>query len=559
MARDLYYGDEARRKLQAGVDKLADAVKITLGPKGRNAVIEKTAGVPYITNDGVSITRNIKLPDIAEDLGAQLIREVATKANDAAGDGTTTATLLAQVIIGEGMKNAAAGANAILLRKGIQGAVDVAVKYLQENARKVETKEAMAQVAAISGADEKTGEMIAEAMERTGNGVITIEESKTMETVLDIVEGTQFDKGYLSEHMVTDQDKMEAVLDRPYILFTDKKFSNMQDLFPILEKVHGTGRALLIVAEDVEGDALKALVINKLKGVLNVVAVKAPGFGERKKALVDDLALLTGATVVREETGFDIREATLDMLGEAEKVTVKKDRTIIVNGAGDREAVKGRIEMLRRMLAKAENEFDVDKASERLGKLYGAVAVIRVGAVSELEMKENKLRIEDALNATRAAVEEGIVPGGGVALCNAVPSVAEYAKGLEGDVKTGARIILGALEAPLKQIAENAGCDGEVVVGEIRRREPGIGYNAASEEYVPMIEAGIIDPVKVTRSALQSAASVAATFLTTEADVIDPVDEAYSAAKYAKQQKEKAEKAQKAKEDRIARKEHRSR
>ena len=532
MARDLYYGEEARQKLQAGVDKLADAVKITLGPKGRNVVLERLGNKVLVTNDGVSIARDIELKDIAEDLGAKLIKEVAIKTNDMAGDGTTTATLLAQVIINEGIKNAAAGANPILLRKGIFGAVDTAVEKLRENAHAVETREAIAQVAAISGADEKTGEMIAEAVDRVGvDGVISIEESKTMETVLNITEGTQFDKGYLSDYMVTDQEKQEVVLDNPYILFTDKKISNMHDIFPILEKVLETGRKFLIVADDVEGDALTALIVNKLKGVIDVAAVKAPGFGDRKKAMMDDFALLTGGKYVQEELGDDIKEVTLDMLGQAEKVTIRKDRTLIVGGAGDKAAINERLDMLHTMLKNAKNEFDVDKARERLGKLGGGAAVIRVGAPTEIEMKENKLRIEDALNATRAAVEEGIVAGGGTALCDVIPAVKAYTQTLEGDQKTGAEIILRALEAPAFQIAENAGFDGDVVGGKIKEDPQGVGFNAATGEYMPMIENGIVDPLKVTRSALQSAASVAATFLTTEADVIDPVTEEYLAQK----------------------------
>ena len=532
MARDLYYGEEARQKLQAGVDKLADAVKITLGPKGRSVVLQRLGNKVLVTNDGVSIARDIELKDIAEDLGAKLIKEVAIKTNDMAGDGTTTATLLAQVIINEGIKNAAAGANPILLRKGIFGAVDTAVEKLRENAHAVETREAIAQVAAISGADEKTGEMIAEAVDRVGvDGVISIEESKTMETVLNITEGTQFDKGYLSDYMVTDQEKQEVVLDNPYILFTDKKISNMHDIFPILEKVLETGRKFLIVADDVEGDALTALIVNKLKGVIDVAAVKAPGFGDRKKAMMDDFALLTGGKYVQEELGDDIKEVTLDMLGQAEKVTIRKDRTLIVGGAGDKAAINERLDMLHTMLKNAKNEFDVDKARERLGKLGGGAAVIRVGAPTEIEMKENKLRIEDALNATRAAVEEGIVAGGGTALCDVIPAVKAYTQTLEGDQKTGAEIILRALEAPAFQIAENAGFDGDVVVGKIKEEPQGVGFNAATGEYMPMIENGIVDPLKVTRSALQSAASVAATFLTTEADVIDPVTEEYLAQK----------------------------
>lgn len=526
MARDLYYGEEARKMLQAGVDKVADAVKITLGPKGRNVLVDRSSAVPLITNEGASVTKGIQLKDIAEDLGAQMVKQVADKINDAAGDGTTTAILLTQRIIREGMKNIAAGANPMILRKGIQGAVDTVVEHLSKNSYKVEKKQDIAHIAAVSGADETIGEMIAEVMEQVGSdGVITVEESRTMETTFHIVKGTQFDKGYISSYMVSDQEKMEEVLEHPYILFTDKKISELKDIIPLLDQVAQRKRKLLIVADDVVGEALKALIINKVKGAIDVVAVRAPGFGERKKALVDDIALVTGATVIREETGYDLSKATIEMLGEAEKVTVMKDRTLIVNGAGNQQEIAERIEMLRGRLAKAEDEFAVGRAQERLGKLAGGVGVIKVGAASEVELKETKARVDDALNAARAAMEEGIVAGGGVAFCNAIPSVDEYIKTLHADEKTGAQIVRNALKEPARQIADNSGHDGNVVVAEILNRGGEIGFDANKNEYVPMIEAGIMDPAKVTRLAIQNAASMAAVFLTTEVDVIDPIDE----------------------------------
>lgn len=536
MARDLYYGDDARNGLQAGMDQLTDAVKTTIGPKGRNVLVNGPSGKPILTNEGSGVTRDFELSDITENLGAQMLKEVATKMNDAVGDGTTTALLLMQAIIREGIKNMAAGANPMGIRRGIQGAVDVAVKSISGNAYKLENKKDIVQVAAISGADEQAGEMIGEIMEQVGrDGVITIEESKTMETTYRIVKGSQFDKGYLSEHMVSDTEKMEAVLEHPYILFTDKKISDMRDVIPILDQVAQRNRKLLIVAEDVEGEALKALIINKLQGAIDVVAVRAPGFGERKKALVDELALLTGATVVRAETGYDLSKATVEMLGEAEKVTVMKDRTVLVGGAGDKAAIAEEIEKLRGMLAAAKDEFAADRARERLGKLAGGVAVISVGAASELEMKDKKARIEDALNAVRAALDEGIVAGGGVALCGAIPAVLAYAAQLEGDERVGAQLIARALDEPIKQIAENAGYDGNVVAAEAIKKGNGIGFDVLTGQYVTMRDAGIVDPAKVARVALQHAASMASTFLTVEANVIDPIDEAWLRAKMAGQ------------------------
>lgn len=536
MARDLYYGEDARNGLQAGMDQLADAVKTTIGPKGRNVLVNGPSGKPILTNEGSGVTRDFELSDITENLGAQMLKEVATKMNDAVGDGTTTAILLMQAIIREGIKNMAAGANPMGIRRGIQGAVDVAVKSISGNAYKLENKKDIVQVAAISGADEQAGEMIGEIMEQVGrDGVITIEESKTMETTYRIVKGSQFDKGYLSEHMVSDTEKMEAVLEHPYILFTDKKISDMRDVIPILDQVAQRNRKLLIVAEGVEGEALKALIINKLQGAIDVVAVRAPGFGERKKALVDELALLTGATVVRAETGYDLSKATVEMLGEAEKVTVMKDRTVLVGGAGDKAAIAEEIEKLRGMLAAAKDEFAADRARERLGKLAGGVAVISVGAASELEMKDKKARIEDALNAVRAALDEGIVAGGGVALCGAIPAVQAYAAQLEGDERVGAQLIARALDEPIKQIAENAGYDGNVVAAEAIKKGNGIGFDVLTGQYVTMRDAGIVDPAKVARVALQHAASMASTFLTVEANVIDPIDEAWLRAKMAGQ------------------------
>ena len=531
MAKDLYYGEEARRMLQSGVDKLADTVKITLGPKGRNVLINKSFGSPLITNDGVTIAREIELEDAVENMGAQLVKEVATKTNDVAGDGTTTATVLAQVMIREGFKNVAAGANPMVLKRGIQGAVDKAVEKIAEISHKVETKESIAQVAAVSAADENIGELIAEAMEKVGkDGVITVEESKSLGTTLDVVEGMQFDRGYLSAYMVSNTDKMEAVLENPYILLTDKKISNIQDLLPLLEQIVNQGRKLLVVAEDIEGEALATLVLNKLRGVIDVVAVKAPGFGERRKAMMEDIAILTGGTVISEELGYDLKEATVDMLGQAGTVKVDKDNTVIVNGAGEKDAIQGRILAIRNQAEETESEFDKEKLQERLAKLSGGVAVIKVGAATETELKEKKLRIEDALNATKAAVEEGIVAGGGVALCSAIPAVSAYVETLEGDEKTGAKIIERALEEPIRQIAENAGFEGSVVVAEVKKLEVGHGFNAATEEYVDMIEAGIVDPAKVTRSALQNAASASSMLLTTEAGIVDIKSDAPAAA-----------------------------
>ena len=526
MAKEIYYGEEARRMLQAGVDKLANTVKITLGPKGRNVLISKAFGSPLITNDGVTIAREIELEDATENMGAQLVKEVATKTNDVAGDGTTTATLLAQTIIREGFKNVAAGANPMILKRGIEGAVEVAVEEIRKNARKVATKESIAQVASVSASDSKIGELIAEAMEKVGrDGVITVEESKSLGTNLDVVEGMQFDRGYLSAYMVSDTDKMEAVLENPYILLTDKKISNIQDLLPILEQIVKMGRKLLIVAEDVEGEALATLVINKLKGVLDVVAVKAPGFGDRRKAMMEDIAILTGGSVISEEVGYDLKEATLDLLGTAATVKVTKENTVIVGGAGSKAEIKNRISAIKSQMIESDSEYDKEKLQERLAKLSGGVAVIKVGAATETELKERKLRIEDALNATKAAVEEGIVAGGGTALVNAIPAVSKYAEKLEGDVRTGARIIVRALEEPVRQIAENAGFEGSVVVDAVKNQKKGVGFNAATEQYVDMIKDGIVDPAKVTRSALQNAASASAMLLTTEAGIVDIKEE----------------------------------
>lgn len=526
MAKEIFYGEDARRKLLAGVDQLANTVKITLGPKGRNVLINKSFGSPLITNDGVSIAREIELEDSVENMGAQVVKEVASKTNDVAGDGTTTATLLAQIIIREGFKNVAAGANPMELKKGIQGAVDVAVAEIGKIAKPVETKESIAQVAAVSAADDTIGELIAEAMEKVGkDGVITVEESKSLGTTLDVVEGMQFDRGYLSAYMVSDTEKMEAVLENPLILITDKKITNIQELVPILEQVMKMGRKLLVIAEDVEGDALATLVVNKLRGVLDIVAVKAPGYGERRKAMLEDIAALTGATVIASELGYDLKEATADMLGTAATVKVDKDNTVIVGGGGNNSEVQARIGSIKAQIEECTSEFDKEKLQERLAKLAGGVAVIQVGAATETELKERKLRIEDALNATKAAVEEGIVSGGGVALVNAIPAVAEYVETLSGDIKTGAAIIKRALEEPVRQIAENAGLEGSVVVAEVKKSAVGVGFNAATEEYVDMIEAGIVDPAKVTRSALQNASSASAMLLTTEAGIVDVKEE----------------------------------
>ena len=522
MAKDIFYGEDARRKLQTGVDKLADTVKITLGPKGRNVLISKTFGSPLITNDGVTIAKEIELEDATENMGAQVVKEVASKTNDVAGDGTTTATLLAQIIVKEGFKNVAAGANPMELKKGIQGAVDVAVEEIGKIAKPVETKDSIAQVAAVSAADPQIGDLIAEAMEKVGkDGVITVEESKSLGTTLEVVEGMQFDRGYLSAYMVSDTEKMEAVMENPLILITDKKVTNIQELVPLLEQVMKQGRKLLIIAEDVEGEALATLVVNKLRGVLDVVAVKAPGYGERRKAILEDIAILTGGTVIASDLGYELKEVTLDMLGTAATVKVDKENTVIVAGAGAKEDVQARIASLKTQIEETTSEFDKEKLQERLAKLSGGVAVIKVGAATETELKERKLRIEDALNATKAAVEEGIVSGGGVALVNTIPAVKAYVDTLAGDVKTGAAIIARALEEPVRQIAENAGLEGSVVVAEVKKSGVGVGLNAATEEYVNMIEAGIVDPAKVTRSALQNAASASAMLLTTEAGIVD--------------------------------------
>lgn len=526
MAKDLFYGEDARRKLQAGVDKLADTVKITLGPKGRNVLIEKSFGSPLITNDGVTIAREIELEDSVENMGAQLVKEVATKTNDVAGDGTTTATLLAQAIIREGFKNLAAGANPMILKRGISGAVDVAVEEIRKNSKPVETKESISQVAAVSAADDTIGELIAEAMEKVGkDGVITVEESKSLGTTLDVVEGMQFDRGYLSPYMVSDADKMEAVLENPYILLTDKKINNIQDLLPLLEQIVKQGRKLLIVAEDVEGEALATLVVNKLRGTIDAVAVKSPGFGDRRKAMMEDIAALTGGTVISEEVGYDLKEATIDLLGQAGTVKVDKDNTTIVNGAGEKSDIEARINSIKNQIEETESEFDKEKLQERLAKLSGGVAVIKVGAATETELKERKLRIEDALNATKAAVEEGIVSGGGVSLCGAIPAVEKYVNTLEGDEKTGAAIIVRALEEPVRQIAENAGHEGSVVVSEVKKQKAGYGFDVKSEKYVDMIAEGIVDPAKVTRSAIQNAASASAMLLTTEVGIVDIKEE----------------------------------
>ncbi|MBS5335331.1 MAG: chaperonin GroEL [Firmicutes bacterium] len=527
MAKEIFYGEDARRKLQAGVDQLANTVKITLGPKGRNVLINKSFGSPLITNDGVTIAKEIEIEDAVENMGAQIVKEVASKTNDVAGDGTTTATLLTQIIIKEGFKNVAAGANPMELKKGIQGAVDVAVEEIGKIAKPVETKESISQVAAVSAADEKIGELIAEAMGKVGkDGVITVEESKSLGTTLEVVEGMQFDRGYLSAYMVSDTEKMEANIENPLILITDKKITNIQELVPILEQIMQQGRKLLIIAEDVEGDALANLVVNKLRGVIDVVAVKAPGYGERRKAMLEDIAVLTGGTVIASDLGYELKEVTVDMLGSAATVKVDKDNTVIVSGNGDKEEVKARVNSIKSQIEETTSEFDKEKLQERLAKLAGGVAVIKVGAATETELKERKLRIEDALNATKAAVEEGIVAGGGVALVNAIPAVSEYITDLTGDVKTGAAIIIRALEEPVRQIAENAGLEGSVVVAEVKKSQKGIGFNAATEEYVDMIDAGIVDPAKVTRSALQNAASASAMLLTTEAGVVDIKEDA---------------------------------
>lgn len=523
MAKQLKYSEEARRSLQAGLDKLANTVKITLGPKGRNVVLDKKYGAPLITNDGVTIAKEIELEDPFENMGAQLVKEVATKTNDVAGDGTTTATLLAQAIVREGMKNVAAGANPMVVRRGIEAAVNEAVEGLKSLSKPVGSKNAIAQVASISAGDENVGKLISDAMEKVGNdGVITVEESKTMKTELNIVEGMQFDRGYASAYMVTDTEKMEGILDNPYILITDKKIGNIQEILPILQQIAQQSRALLIIAEDVEGEALTTLVLNKLRGTFNCIAVKAPGFGDRRKAMLQDIAVLTGGEVISSEIGLDLKETQVTQLGTARQVKVDKDNTIIVEGNGDAEEIKARVAAIKVQIAETTSDYDKEKLQERLAKLAGGVAVIAVGAATEIEMKEFKLRIEDALSATRAAVEEGIVPGGGVALLNVSDRVKKLAEGSTGDYKTGVNIVLRALEEPVRQIAINAGVDGAVVVENIRREsKTGFGYNAASDTYGIMADEGIIDPTKVTRSALQNAASVAAMVLTTESLVTD--------------------------------------
>ena len=526
MAKEIRYGADARKALENGVNKLADTVKVTLGPKGRNVVLDKSYGAPLITNDGVTIAKEIELEDAFENMGAQLVKEVATKTNDVAGDGTTTATVLAQAMINEGMKNLAAGANPIILRKGMKKATDCAVEAISSMSSQISGKEQVARVAAVSSGDETVGCLVADAMEKVSkDGVITIEESKTMLTELDVVEGMQFDRGYISAYMATDMDKMEAVLDNPYILITDKKISNIQDILPVLEQIVQSGARLLIIAEDVEGEALTTLVLNKLRGTFVVAAVKAPGYGDRRKAMLQDIAILTGGTVITDELGLDLRETTIDQLGRAKSVKVQKENTIIVDGEGDKAEIESRIAQIKGQIAETTSEFDKEKLQERLAKLAGGVAVIRVGAATEMEMKENKLRLEDALAATKAAVEEGIIAGGGSAYIHASKEVAKLAATLEGDEKTGANIILAALEAPLRCIATNAGLEGSVIVNKVREQEPGIGFNALTEQYVDMVKDGILDPAKVTRSALQNATSVASTFLTTESAVANIKEE----------------------------------
>ena len=520
MAKEINYGAEARAALEAGVNQLADTVRVTLGPKGRNVVLDKSFGAPLITNDGVTIAKEIELEDAFENMGAQLVKEVATKTNDVAGDGTTTATVLAQAMVNAGMKNLAAGANPIILRKGMKKATACAVEAIGKMSQKVNGKEHIARVAAISAGDEAVGQLVADAMEKvSNNGVITIEESKTMQTELDLVEGMQFDRGYISAYMATDMDKMEAVLDNPYILITDKKISNIQEILPLLEQIVQSGAKLLIIAEDVEGEALTTLIVNKLRGTFNVVAVKAPGYGDRRKAMLEDIAILTGGTVISSELGYELKDTTMDMLGRAKSVKVQKENTVIVDGEGDKEALQSRIAQIKKQIEETTSDFDREKLQERLAKLSGGVAVIRVGAATETEMKEAKLRLEDALAATRAAVEEGIICGGGSAYIHASKEVAKLAASLEGDEKTGAGIVLKALEAPLYHIAANAGLEGSVIINKVRESEVGVGFDALKEEYVDMVSAGILDPAKVTRSALQNATSVASTLLTTESVV----------------------------------------
>ena len=527
MAKEIKYGAEARAALESGVNQLADTVRVTLGPKGRNVVLDKSFGAPLITNDGVTIAKEIELEDAFENMGAQLVKEVATKTNDVAGDGTTTATVLAQAMINAGMKNLAAGANPIILRKGMKKATDCAVEAISKMSQKVNGKEHIARVAAISAGDEEVGQLVADAMEKvSGDGVITIEESKTMQTELDLVEGMQFDRGYISAYMATDMDKMEAVLDNPYILITDKKISNIQEILPLLEQIVQSGAKLLIIAEDVEGEALTTLIVNKLRGTFNVVAVKAPGYGDRRKAMLEDIAILTGGTVISSELGYELKDTTMDMLGHAKSVKVQKENTVIVDGEGDKEAIKSRIAQIKMQIEETTSDFDREKLQERLAKLAGGVAVIRVGAATETEMKEAKLRMEDALAATRAAVEEGIICGGGSAYIHAAKEVAKLAETMEGDEKTGVNIVLKALESPLYHIAANAGLEGNVIINKVSESEVGVGFDALKEEYVDMVKAGILDPAKVTRSALQNATSVASTLLTTESVVANIKEDA---------------------------------
>lgn len=522
MAKQILFGEDARRALQSGIDQLADTVKITLGPKGRNVVLDKKFGAPLITNDGVTIAKEIELEDPFENMGAQLVKEVATKTNDIAGDGTTTATLLAQALVREGAKNVAAGANPMIVRKGIQKAVDTAVDELLKTARKVSGKDDIARVASVSAANDEIGKLIAEAMEKvTSDGVITVEESKTAETYSEIVEGMQFDRGYITPYMVTDTDKMEAVLDDAYILITDKKISNIQEILPLLEQVVQSGKKMMIIAEDVEGEALSTLIVNKLRGTFVCVPVKAPGFGDRRKEMLRDIAILTGGEVISEEIGLELKDTQISQLGRARQVKIQKENTIIVGGAGDADEIKARVQQIRNEIENTTSDFDREKLQERLAKLAGGVAVIKVGAATETEMKEMKLRIEDALSATKAAVEEGIIAGGGTSFINVIPKVAKLLDDTEGDEKTGIQIVIKALEEPVKQIAKNAGLEGSVIVDKVMDCKPGVGYNALTEEYVDMISAGIVDPVKVTRSALQNAASVAAMVLTTESLVTD--------------------------------------
>ena len=527
MAKEIKYGAEARRALEAGVNQLADTVRVTIGPKGRNVVLDKSFGAPLITNDGVTIAKEIELEDRFENMGAQLIKEVASKTNDVAGDGTTTATVLAQAMVHEGMKNLEAGANPIILRKGMKKATDVAVEAIAKMSSKVKDKDQIAKVAAISAGDAEVGQMVADAMEKVSNdGVITIEESKTMKTELDLVEGMQFDRGYVSAYMATDMDKMEANLDDPYILITDKKISNIQEILPLLEQIVQAGARLLIIAEDIEGEALTTLIVNKLRGTFNVVAVKAPGYGDRRKEMLKDIATLTGGQVVSEELGMELKDTIMDQLGRAKSVKVQKENTVIVDGMGDKNAIADRVAQIKAQIEETTSDFDREKLQERLAKLAGGVAVIRVGAATETEMKEAKLRMEDALNATRAAVEEGIISGGGSAYIHASKAVAEAIDGLEGDEKTGAKVVLKALEAPLFHISANAGLEGAVIINKVRESEVGTGFDALTEQYVDMVENGILDPAKVTRSALQNATSVASTLLTTESVVADIKEDA---------------------------------